>query len=231
MFHALGKEQIRADRRVAAEARGAHRGGAGRRSSSSTASLVDHLAEVGYDPEFGARMLKRRVRSEVEAWLADAMLRDDVKPGERIRLTYDPGQADGNDRAQRSRRQCRSQPEAGELAQYRDGTMPSLLFVPCPDAASRGGAPRNSRTFGVCPINCRPAFRNGGSTASPSRYACIAVSPPPRCSDSSATSTYVAAAVSSVRRTNSPRGWMPGHEYRSWIKFALPRRPQRIAAD
>ena len=35
-------------------------------------------------------MLKRRIRSEVEAWLADAMLRDDVKPGDRIRLTYDP---------------------------------------------------------------------------------------------------------------------------------------------
>jgi ATP-dependent Clp protease ATP-binding subunit ClpC len=51
--------------------------------------LVDHLAEVGYDPEFGARVLKRRIRSEVESWLADAMLRDAIKPGDRVRLTYD----------------------------------------------------------------------------------------------------------------------------------------------
>jgi ATP-dependent Clp protease ATP-binding subunit ClpA len=35
--------------------------------------LVEHFAEVGYDPEFGAHVLKRRIRTEVETWLADAM--------------------------------------------------------------------------------------------------------------------------------------------------------------
>ena len=51
---------------------------------------MDHLAEVGYDPEFGARMLKRRIRSEVESPLASAMLKDEVKPGDRVKLGYDP---------------------------------------------------------------------------------------------------------------------------------------------
>jgi ATP-dependent Clp protease ATP-binding subunit ClpC len=37
-------------------------------------SLVDHLADVGYDPESGARLLKRKVRSEVESRLANALL-------------------------------------------------------------------------------------------------------------------------------------------------------------
>jgi ATP-dependent Clp protease ATP-binding subunit ClpC len=88
VFRALGREHIRQIvelqlRRVAQQA-------ATQDIELEFASpLVEHLAGVGYDPEFGARVLKRRIRSEVEAWLADAMLRDDVKPGDRIRLTYD----------------------------------------------------------------------------------------------------------------------------------------------
>jgi ATP-dependent Clp protease ATP-binding subunit ClpC len=89
VFRALGREQIRQIvelqlKRVAQQA-------ATQDIELEFASpLVEHLAGVGYDPEFGARVLKRRIRSEVEAWLADAMLRDEVKPGDRIRLTYDP---------------------------------------------------------------------------------------------------------------------------------------------
>ncbi len=56
-------------------------------------SLIDHLAEVGYDPEFGARMLKRKIRSEVESRLATAILKGDVKPGARVRAAYDPAEA------------------------------------------------------------------------------------------------------------------------------------------
>ena len=51
--------------------------------------LVEHLALVGYDPEFGARMLKRTIRFEVEAKLAEAMLKGEVSPGDRIMMTYD----------------------------------------------------------------------------------------------------------------------------------------------
>jgi ATP-dependent Clp protease ATP-binding subunit ClpC len=52
-------------------------------------SLVDHLAEVGYDPEFGARMLKRKIRSGVESPLATALLKGEVTPDSRVRLRYD----------------------------------------------------------------------------------------------------------------------------------------------
>jgi ATP-dependent Clp protease ATP-binding subunit ClpC len=55
-------------------------------------ALLDHLAEVGYDPEFGARMLKRKIRTEVESKLATAILKGDVAPGTRVRIGYDKGE-------------------------------------------------------------------------------------------------------------------------------------------
>jgi ATP-dependent Clp protease ATP-binding subunit ClpC len=55
-------------------------------------ALVDHLAEVGYEPEFGARMLKRRIRSEVESPLATAVLKGEVAAGSHVKLGYDPEQ-------------------------------------------------------------------------------------------------------------------------------------------
>ncbi len=37
-------------------------------------TLIDHFAEEGYKPEFGARELKRLIRSELETTLAREML-------------------------------------------------------------------------------------------------------------------------------------------------------------
>ncbi|NNA23576.1 Clp protease ClpC, partial [Pseudomonas lundensis] len=37
-------------------------------------TLIDHFAEEGYKPEFGARELKRLIRSELETALAREML-------------------------------------------------------------------------------------------------------------------------------------------------------------
>ncbi len=51
-------------------------------------SLIDHLSEVGYQPEFGARELKRRVRSDVEARLATAMLEGEVSEGDTAVVSY-----------------------------------------------------------------------------------------------------------------------------------------------
>ena len=51
-------------------------------------SLIDHLAEVGYQPEFGARELKRRVRTEVESRIANAMLEGTIHEGATAVVTY-----------------------------------------------------------------------------------------------------------------------------------------------
>lgn len=52
-------------------------------------SLVRHLAEAGYRPEYGARELRRLIRLEVETKLARAMLSNEVREGDRILARWD----------------------------------------------------------------------------------------------------------------------------------------------
>lgn len=52
-------------------------------------SLIDHLAEVGYQPEFGARELKRRIRTDVESRVATAMLEGEISEGDSAWVAYD----------------------------------------------------------------------------------------------------------------------------------------------
>jgi ATP-dependent Clp protease ATP-binding subunit ClpC len=88
VFHALGKEQIRriVDLQLGRVARSAATQGI---ELSFDDALRDHLAEIGYDPEFGARMLKRKIRSQAESQLADALLRGDIRDGDKVVMTYD----------------------------------------------------------------------------------------------------------------------------------------------
>jgi ATP-dependent Clp protease ATP-binding subunit ClpC len=57
-------------------------------------SLIDHLADVGYQPEFGARELKRQIRQAVETRLAKEMLADKLKAGDSVELGYDKGRSE-----------------------------------------------------------------------------------------------------------------------------------------
>ncbi|WP_026873947.1 ATP-dependent Clp protease ATP-binding subunit [Inquilinus limosus] len=54
-------------------------------------TLVDHLAAEGYQPEYGARELRRQIRQLVETRLAKAMLSGEVKEGDRVVFSYDEG--------------------------------------------------------------------------------------------------------------------------------------------
>ena len=47
-----------------------------------TDEAMTRLAELGYDPDFGARPLKRVLQRNVQNVLAEAILRDEVKPGQ-----------------------------------------------------------------------------------------------------------------------------------------------------
>ena len=53
-------------------------------------SLLKHLAEAGYQPEYGARELQRLVRNEVESELARQILGGAIQPGDEVRVGYDP---------------------------------------------------------------------------------------------------------------------------------------------
>jgi ATP-dependent Clp protease ATP-binding subunit ClpC len=52
-------------------------------------SIIEHLAEEGYRPEFGARELRRQIQQQVENPLAKAMLAGDVSEGTRVVCRYD----------------------------------------------------------------------------------------------------------------------------------------------
>jgi ATP-dependent Clp protease ATP-binding subunit ClpB len=52
----------------------------------------DHLAEAGYDPVYGARPLKRAIQQQIENPLAQAILRGEFGPGDRVRATVKGGQ-------------------------------------------------------------------------------------------------------------------------------------------
>jgi ATP-dependent Clp protease ATP-binding subunit ClpB len=54
-----------------------------------TGAAKTHLVRVGYDPNYGARPLKRAIQKEVETALAKAMLRGEVKDGQMVVVDFD----------------------------------------------------------------------------------------------------------------------------------------------
>ena len=53
-------------------------------------NLIDHLAEAGYDPAFGARPLKRLIQKEIEDTLARDILAGQFTTGKSIMLDWNP---------------------------------------------------------------------------------------------------------------------------------------------
>ncbi|WP_181708273.1 ATP-dependent Clp protease ATP-binding subunit [Chthonobacter rhizosphaerae] len=91
VFHALARSEIRSIvglqlERVKRAARGQGV------ELEIEGSLVDHLAEAGFRPEFGARELRRLIRTELETQLARAMLTDEVHEGDRVLARWDDNQ-------------------------------------------------------------------------------------------------------------------------------------------
>jgi ATP-dependent Clp protease ATP-binding subunit ClpC len=88
VFHALSKEEIR--RIVLLQLERVKRTAASQGVSLIfDESLVAMLAAEGYRPEYGARELKRQIRSLVETRLARAMLGGEVTKGDTVTLRWD----------------------------------------------------------------------------------------------------------------------------------------------
>ena len=49
-------------------------------------SALDYLADVGFDPVYGARPLKRAIQRELETAIAQAILRGEVTDGDTIAI-------------------------------------------------------------------------------------------------------------------------------------------------
>lgn len=56
-----------------------------------TDRLADYIAEAGFDPQFGARPLKRLIQKEIEDELAKALLGGKIQPDAPLELDYDNG--------------------------------------------------------------------------------------------------------------------------------------------
>lgn len=50
-----------------------------------------HIAEVGYDPEYGARPLRRAIQNEIEDPLADALIAGTYKEGDTVHVDFENG--------------------------------------------------------------------------------------------------------------------------------------------
>jgi len=91
VFQALARSEIRSivDLQLERVKRTAHGQGV---ELDIDGSLVDHLAAAGFRPEFGARELRRLIRSELETQLARAMLANEVQEGDRVLARWDKDQ-------------------------------------------------------------------------------------------------------------------------------------------
>lgn len=88
VFHALTKEQIRqiVELQLQHVIRTAHSQGV---ELTLTDAAIDYLADIGYRPEFGARELKRQIRTKVEGGLATLLLEKNYPRGAAIKAEFD----------------------------------------------------------------------------------------------------------------------------------------------
>lgn len=88
VFHALSRDNIRSVVQIQLE-RVIRTAAAQDITVKMSEPLVDHLVDVGYQPEFGARELKRQIRQKVETRLAKEILGDGLTSGDSVELGYD----------------------------------------------------------------------------------------------------------------------------------------------
>lgn len=90
VFHSLDRSEIRqiVDLQLKRVARTAMAQGV---ELTFDESVVDHFAAVGFRPEFGARELRRLIRSELETELAREILSSRIEDGDQIRVSWSAG--------------------------------------------------------------------------------------------------------------------------------------------
>src|SRR6187401_1159274 len=88
VFQALTLEQLKQITRLMLD-RAARRLRAQHIEVDFSDEAVEHLAEIGFDPEFGARPLRRAIQRELENELSRLLLSGALQPDDRVRVDYD----------------------------------------------------------------------------------------------------------------------------------------------
>ncbi len=117
VFHALSRDNIRSVVQIQLE-RVIRTAAAQDITVKTDAALLDHLVEVGYQPEFGARELKRQIRQAVETRLAKEILGDKISSGDSVELGYDKEKGEVTiSKAAATPRKAKGGKSAGKTAQ------------------------------------------------------------------------------------------------------------------
>jgi len=93
VFHSLTEEHLKKIVRIQLErlrARLAER----RISLELTDAALVNLVRAGFDPQYGARPLKRAIQKKVETPLGRLLLQGTVKDGQTVKVDADPGTGD-----------------------------------------------------------------------------------------------------------------------------------------
>jgi len=85
VFHPLGREQIRVIARIQLGHLEKRLGDLGLGLNISERAL-DELGEIGFDPVYGARPLKREIQQSIENPLAQAILSAQFSPGDTVHI-------------------------------------------------------------------------------------------------------------------------------------------------
>ena len=91
LFHALTKKELRSI--ITIQLKRIHRLLADQKISlKMSEAAIDHVAEAGYDPAYGARPLKRAIQRELENPLATLILEDTFSEGSTVKIGMSKGE-------------------------------------------------------------------------------------------------------------------------------------------
>jgi ATP-dependent Clp protease ATP-binding subunit ClpC len=88
VFHQLTKENIKQIVGIMIASIGKRSKAQMNISLETSDEVVAHLAEVGFDPKYGARPLRRAIQTNIEDKLAEAILAGTIKEGDTVRVEY-----------------------------------------------------------------------------------------------------------------------------------------------
>ncbi|MCO4879275.1 AAA family ATPase [Paraburkholderia caribensis] len=107
-------------------------------------SVIEHLVEAGYQPEFGARELKRQIRQEIERKLAKEMLGDALRSGDTADVTYDKDSGEVKfHKVASASKPAKDKPKAGN---GHDAQPDGEAQTPLADSASSKGRKKRGST-------------------------------------------------------------------------------------
>jgi ATP-dependent Clp protease ATP-binding subunit ClpC len=88
VFHSLTKENIKSIVSIMTATISKRSKAQMNISLDASEAVIEHLAEVGFDPKYGARPLRRAIQTNVEDKLAEAILAGTIKEGDNVHVEF-----------------------------------------------------------------------------------------------------------------------------------------------